>query len=264
MFFGRRKRVVMAEMGNAEESGLATTAHKGGERVLAERHLARLHHWGLQPYGDVLKLQEELRQARQGGLIPDTWLAGEHTTVITQGVRGKGDDLLGAIPYPVFQIDRGGMTTLHNPGQLVIYPIARTQGGMLAQARISMLLLGAVRDWIHEHAGVELAIQKGRPGLFFGQRKVAAIGISIHGRVTMHGIAINLCNDLSPWRAIVPCGEPSTQPMTLSEIAGTLIEPCDLLKSMPEWLRRTWGYERVEKVKEQAALLTPAAPHGGD
>ena len=215
------------------------------ERVLAETRLAFLHPWGLREYGEILALQERLREARRAGRIPDTWLAGEHPLVITQGVRGAAGDLVRRDLYPIFQIDRGGMTTLHNPGQLVIYPIALTRGGVLAQARMARLLLTTVRDWLAERTGVELQVPKGRPGLFFGARKVAAIGLSIHGRVSMHGIAINLSNDMTPWRAIVPCGEPETQPITLSEIAGKRIEPGDLLPAIPDWLRRTWGYEEV-------------------
>jgi lipoate-protein ligase B len=233
----------------------SASALKAAERVLAGRALARLHPWGLQSYGDVLALQERLREARQRDAIPDTWLAGEHLAVITQGVRGQQQDLVGSPALPVFKIDRGGMTTLHNPGQLVIYPIVRTQGGILAQARFSLTLLAAVRDWLAGLYGIQLEIQKGRPGLFHGPRKVAAIGISIHGRVSMHGIAINLCNDLSPWRAIIPCGEPSTLPITLSEIAGRNIAPADLIPLLPAWLRWYWGYETVQIAEEPEALV---------
>lgn len=217
-------------------------------RILAAPGLARLVDWGRADYGSILQLQERLRVARREDAIPDTWLAGEHLPVITQGVRGRPDDLVAAADIPVFTVDRGGMTTLHNPGQLVIYPIVRVQPGLMAQARLSRTLLTTVRDWLAETTGVNLTIHRGRPGLFLGERKIAAIGISIHGYVSMHGIAINLCNDLSPWRAIVPCGEPSTLPMTLSEAAGRTWTPHDLLATMPAWLPRAWGYDTVEPV----------------
>jgi lipoyl(octanoyl) transferase len=220
------------------------------ERILTDLSTARVYHWGLRDYHQILELQERLRLDRQEDRIPDTWLVGEHTTVITQGVRGQREDLLTHEEYPIYQIDRGGMTTLHNPGQLVIYPIVKTRGGALTQARMASMLLATVRDWLTELAGVELTIEKGRPGLYHGEHKVAAIGISIHRRVTMHGIAINLCNDLTPWRTIVPCGEPQTQPITLTEVVERLIEPADLILILPIWLRRSWGYDQVQVVKE--------------
>ena len=231
---------------NVERPVAWEPAEREFERVLEDRAVARLLPWGVQSYGEILALQERLREARSAGTIPDTWLAGEHHAVITQGVRGQKEDVVVAGALPVFQIDRGGMTTLHNPGQLVIYPILKTQGDTLAQAKLARLLLTATRDWIAALTGAELVIPKGRPGLFAGVRKVAAIGISIHGRVSMHGIAINLCNDLTPWRTIVPCGEPSTRPITLSEVLGRRIEPAELLAEMAAWLRSAWGYGRVE------------------
>jgi lipoyl(octanoyl) transferase len=140
------------------------------------------------------------------------------------------------------------MTTVHVPGQLVLYPIVKTRPGLVAQGRLARTLLTTVRDWLRDLSGVRLEIPKGRPGLFWGERKVAAIGLSIRQRVSMHGIAINLCNDLDPWRAIVACGEPGTLPATLTEAAGRPFAPEDLLAAMPDWLRRAWGYDAVQVV----------------
>ena len=89
---------------------------------------------------------------------------------------------------------------------------------------------------------------------------VAAIGISIHGRVSMHGVAINLCNDLSPWRAIVPCGEPQIRPITLAEICGRRIEPVEMIQRMPKWLRSAWGYGEVTIQRDPNELLSSGNP----
>jgi lipoate-protein ligase B len=167
--------------------------------------------------------------------------------VITQGVRGREADLVlnANAGIPIHRIDRGGMTTLHNPGQLVIYPIVKTHEGLLAQARLARVLLENAADLIEQVSGVRAQIERGRPGLFVGKRKLAAIGISIRGRVSMHGIAINLCNDLAPWQWIIPCGEPSTRPVTLSEVVGKKIEPAMFIERLPEWLSGSWGYGRT-------------------
>jgi lipoyl(octanoyl) transferase len=217
----------------------------GRSNPILEPELAHLKDWGLRDYGEVLKLQEDLRARRRAGEIPDTWLAGEHSTVITQGVRGRPDDLCAPAQWPIYQIDRGGMATIHNPGQLVIYPIVKTGANLVAQARLSRFLLTAVRDWIERISGVSAQIQRGRPGLYVKGRKLAAIGLSVRGGVSMHGIAVNLCNDLTPWDLIVPCGEPATRPVTLTMLTDRCWTPAECIRRIPDWLRGVWGYGQV-------------------
>lgn len=216
-------------------------------RVLADQRLARLLPWGIQDYATVLSLQFELHRARKADAIPDTWLAGEHPTVVTQGVRGAASDLiLPTLPFPVFNVDRGGQTTIHNPGQLVLYPIVRTRPGMLAQARASRLLLCSVKAWLESEFNLALDAPKGRPGLYHAELKVAAIGLSIRGGVTMHGIAINCANDLAPWSMIIPCGEPATRPTTLTRLCGVGVTPQRLIHALPRLLTAFWRYETIE------------------
>lgn len=227
-------------------------------KVLAERSEARVFNWQLGEYSEVLGLQETLREARREGRSPDVWLAGEHPLVITKGVRGEDSDI--ALPtglgVPIHEIDRGGQVTLHNPGQLVLYPIALTQPGLLSQARLSSTLLRAMAAWVRDETGIECEIPRGRPGLFVGERKLMALGISIRKRVSMHGIAINLCNDINDWRYIVPCGEPSTRPITLSELTGRKITPAEWIEKLPGWLECYWGYEEISSVESRENLLS--------
>jgi lipoate-protein ligase B len=37
-------------------------------------------------------------------------------------------------------------------------------------------------------------------------RKIASIGVGVRHWITMHGFALNVCGDLSPFDQIVPCG----------------------------------------------------------
>jgi lipoyl(octanoyl) transferase len=43
-------------------------------------------------------------------------------------------------------------------------------------------------------------------GVWVNGRKVCALGIKVKRWVSMHGIALNCDNDLSPFGLIVPCG----------------------------------------------------------
>lgn len=220
------------------------------EYPILDRGRARLLNFGLGDYEQVLEVQEGLRRERKAGTACDTWLVGEHPVVITQGVRGVPQDVLpgaGSVgKAAVVQIDRGGMTTLHSPGQLIIYPIVKTKGGSLAAGKLARALLDAMRRWVSDRFGVDTEIPSGRPGLFFGGKKLLSIGISVREGISMHGVAINLCNDLSLWDRIVACGEAGTTPITLSEILGTKVEPAGQIDSLADWLEKTWGYEAVQ------------------
>ena len=51
------------------------------------------------------------------------------------------------------------------------------------------------------------ATQRGSlTGVWVEDRKIASIGVGVRHWITMHGFALNVCGDLSPFSQIVPCG----------------------------------------------------------
>jgi lipoyl(octanoyl) transferase len=51
------------------------------------------------------------------------------------------------------------------------------------------------------------ATQRGSlTGVWVTDRKIASIGVGVRHWITMHGFALNVCGDLSPFDQIVPCG----------------------------------------------------------
>ena len=166
---------------------------------------------GLIGYRECLSLQLELLSDRQADKISNTILVVEHPPVITLGARKSenkllvDEDTLKSKGIEIVTIGRGGGTTAHNPGQLVIYPIVKLKTLKLDVPqfvrRVEQLGLELL-----DSLGVIAHRQKGLPGLWVGKEKIASVGIQIKKWVTMHGIAINICNDLSIFDYIVPCG----------------------------------------------------------
>jgi lipoate-protein ligase B len=68
--------------------------------------------------------------------------------------------------------------------------------------------------WILEEAmirvaafyGVEAARDSINAGIWVGKNKLGAVGIRVSERVSKHGLAFNVNNDLSTFEYIVPCG----------------------------------------------------------
>ncbi len=119
----------------------------------------------------------------------------------------------------VFDIDRGGRITWHGPGQLVGYPIMKLPDPIDIVAhvrRIELLIIDVCQEF-----GLVSQQISGRSGVWVNNgpvpKKIAAIGIRVAKRVTMHGFALNCNNDLSPFREIVPCGIPDADVTSLSE-----------------------------------------------
>lgn len=162
---------------------------------------------GLVQYEDALALQRKFHQEIVAGSRPNSLILLEHPSVYTAGKRTQEFEKP-TDGTPVIDVDRGGRITWHGPGQLVGYPIIK-----LAKPTE---LVGFVRTL--EGALIELCLEfgikaervDGRSGVWVvdvkGARKIAAIGIRVASGVTMHGFALNVCTDLSPFSQIVPCG----------------------------------------------------------
>jgi lipoyl(octanoyl) transferase len=109
------------------------------------------------------------------------------------------------LPHPLFPINRGGQATYHGPGQLIGYPIIdlRNRGQDLHR------YLRWIEDLLIETlavVGVVAITRAGLTGVWVDDRKIASIGIGVRHWITMHGFALNVCGDLSPFDQIVPCG----------------------------------------------------------
>ncbi|THJ67523.1 lipoyl(octanoyl) transferase LipB [Arthrobacter echini] len=183
-------------------------------------------------YTQGLAMQETLHDEVLAQRAPSTVLLLEHTPVYTAGRRTEDHER----PFdgtPVVPVDRGGKLTWHGPGQLVGYPILALRDPARVAEYVHVLeevLISTLR-----HFGLEGTRIEGRSGVWMQatpdapDRKIAAIGIRVKNRVTMHGFALNCSNDLAPFRQIVPCGISDAGVTTVSAECGRTITPSDAL-----------------------------------
>jgi lipoate-protein ligase B len=54
--------------------------------------------------------------------------------------------------------------------------------------------------------GVEAQRDSKNHGIWVGEKKIGSVGISIKKGVSVHGLALNVCPDLTPFTWINPCG----------------------------------------------------------
>ena len=163
-------------------------------------------------FEDALALQEGLVAGRAGTVLPqepgrDTLLLLEHEPVYTIGRTPDQSSLRNAadLPHPVVQINRGGQATYHGPGQLVGYPILdlRLRGQDLHRylRELEEMLIETLAGF-----GIAARRREGLTGVWVGDRKIASIGVGVRHWISMHGFALNVCGDLTPFTQITPCG----------------------------------------------------------
>jgi lipoate-protein ligase B len=171
-------------------------------------------HLGRVEYREAVALQERLRAQVQAGELPDLLLLLEHPAVYTLGRRSEPGDLPVGGDIEVVETERGGKLTYHGPGQLVGYPIMHVPNVRAFVETMETALIGALRE-----AGVPAATRDGRDftGVWVGERKIGSIGIHVSRRVSMHGFAVNVDNDLAPFSAVVACGLPGVRMTSLRE-----------------------------------------------
>ncbi|AQQ69978.1 Octanoyltransferase [Limihaloglobus sulfuriphilus] len=178
---------------------------KDGSSVLSIRDL------GITDYGKALELQKTMLSRRILGEIPNTVMITEHNPVITLGARESENKLVAAperieeAGISIYPVRRGGGTTAHNPGQLVIYPIIDLRSIKLG---INEYIRALEQTGIEllETMGIHAGRKKGFPGIWTNSGKIASIGVKVSQGTTYHGMAINICNDLSIFEMIIPCG----------------------------------------------------------
>ena len=169
---------------------------------------------GLVEYREAVAIQERLRTRVQAGELPDLLLLLEHPPVYTLGRRSEPGELPPAGDIDVVETERGGKLTYHGPGQLVGYPIMHVPNVREFVGTMERALIDALRG-----AGVPAETREGVgfTGVWVEDRKIASIGIHVSRRVSMHGFAVNVENDLDAFRAVVACGLPGVRMTSLRE-----------------------------------------------
>ena len=163
---------------------------------------------GRTDFANALALQEEIvTKKREDPSRLDELLLLEHEPVYTIGRTPDQSSLLSAahLPHPLFAINRGGQATYHGPGQLMGYPIIDLRRYCQDLHRYLRWLEGLLIDLLAEY-GIGASRRESLTGVWIGDRKIASIGVGVRYWITMHGFALNVCGDLSPFNHIVPCG----------------------------------------------------------
>ncbi|PHH59605.1 hypothetical protein CDD81_2817 [Ophiocordyceps australis] len=145
---------------------------------------------------------------------------------------------------------RGGLTTYHGPGQLVLWPILCLNKPFTEPrgTRSYVTLLQHVTErFMLEYFNIETRTIPGEPGIWIDEhglrpRKVAALGVHQRRYVTGFGVAINVDipvrggPEMNPWARFVPCGIHDKEVTSIAAETGLKDESLDYEKLAAQWV----------------------------
>jgi lipoyl(octanoyl) transferase len=171
---------------------------------------------GLTDYAQAVADMQALTAERTAATPDEIWLL-QHPPVYTLGLNASRGHVVAPGNTPVVQTDRGGQVTYHGPGQLVIYALVDLARSGLGIRAVVCALEQAVVD-LAASGGIEARARREAPGVYVGERKLASVGLRVRRHCTYHGLALNVSNDLAPFRGINPCGFEGLAVTSLSEL----------------------------------------------
>jgi lipoyl(octanoyl) transferase len=220
---------------------------------------------GLAPYKPTWDYQQQLcdqliarkMQMRGGVEMPAPLhhlIMCSHPPVFTLGKSGSAENLLVSLTelsnkgMEYYHINRGGDITYHGPGQLVMYPIFDLEYFFTDIHKFLRLLEEAVIATLADF-GLKGGRYPGYTGVWLEPehpekaRKICAMGIRCSRWVTMHGIAFNINNDLSPFEMIVPCGIKDKDVTSLKRELGTEVEMNEVMRLLAKHMAHIFDFE---------------------
>jgi lipoyl(octanoyl) transferase len=113
------------------------------------------------------------------------------------------------LPYPLYQVERGGGLTFHHPGQFIFYPIVKLNPKSLSLSKMIDQIFDFSIDILNDWGAENLNHENKLLGIWQANKKIASMGIAIEKLTTFHGMAINIKENPNMRSALMelnPCG----------------------------------------------------------
>ena len=158
----------------------------------------------LVPYKKAMNtLEKRVDDVKNGRKKELLWIL-EHPTIYTGGIRSKESEVLDKkIKY--ISTNRGGKITLHNPGQKIIYFVINLNERKKDIRLFINIIEKSIIEILKEY-NIKAYSDRKNIGIWVKNKKIAAIGVRVKNWIAYHGCSININNDLSYYKKIVPCG----------------------------------------------------------
>ena len=171
-------------------------------------------------YLDAIKFLEdrviEINKNQGDELI---WVL-EHPSTFTAGTSSNKSDILDK-SIDIIKTSRGGKITWHGPGQLICYLVINLNNKKRDIRKFVNIIENSIILSLKSF-GINSYSDRKNIGIWTKvnneDKKVGAIGIKVKRWIAYHGFSININNDISNYRKIIPCGIKDKDVTTLKKI----------------------------------------------
>ena len=171
-------------------------------------------------YNEAINFLEErlleINNAQKDDLI---WIL-EHEETYTAGTSYKEEEILNK-NIDLIKTNRGGKITYHGPGQLICYFVIDLKKRKKDIRKFITLIEKTIIESLSQFNIKSFGDTK-NIGIWTNHKnkisKVAAIGVRVSKWIAYHGFAININNNLTKYKNIIPCGISDKGVINLKEI----------------------------------------------
>ena len=164
-------------------------------------------------------LEERLTNIDKKNAKDLIWIL-EHDEIYTAGTSYEKSEILNK-NINLIETNRGGKITYHGPGQIICYFVIDLKKRKRDIRKFITLIEKTIIESLSEFS-IESFGDPKNIGIWAKHNgeinKVAAIGVRVSKWIAYHGFAININNDLSKYKNIIPCGILDKGVINLKEI----------------------------------------------
>ena len=212
----------------------------------------------LQLFNQIIDIKLENRKNNTKQETDNHLIFVEHPNVYTLGKSGDINNLLlnknelDDKKIQFFNTNRGGDITCHGPGQIVCYPILDLDNFFTDIHKylrfLEEIIIRTLNDFgiVSERSQNETGVWIDSDLVF--SRKICAMGVKASRWVTMHGLALNVNNDLSYFENIIPCGISNKSVTSIQKETGMNISLNQVKKIITKHFTEIFSAELIKGV----------------
>ena len=192
-------------------------------------------------YLDAIKYLEKrvdkINKSEANELI---WIL-EHPSTFTAGTSSTSNDILEK-SIKIIKTSRGGKITWHGPGQLICYLAINLNNRKKDIRKLLNIIENSIILSLSNY-GIKSKSDRKNIGIWTKlkneDKKIGAIGIKVKKWIAYHGFSLNINNDISNYKKIVPCGIKNKGITTLKNINNQNYKklPEEIIKNLVANLR---------------------------